>query len=488
MPIELIDQIKPKNDGDFPMIEDDYLLGGYRVVIDFTARDAIPSNRRKQGMTVYIQSLQRAFELRGGITNTDWYEIKQLHIDNYEIYVNYTTGNNDNDGSASNPIKTINEIGRRIPFFGKGMNVYLSSGTHTLEDSSSDTFPTPVIQAAHPVNIVGDKNLVTSFVVDSVTNNVLTAQGTPNWTVDEHQGKMVERYVVAWDYTYYYRIIHNTADTLTLALTTSAEGGYLPGFSASDTVNIYENTTTVQAFSSNYLNRIYLSGNIIFNHVIFDGTIGGHGPHAINQAAVEYWYCDVTNWSGKTGLIGPLVGSIDYYGCWIDDCAIGISVSNNGFCSIETVYKDCDVAVQVEGNAAFMVNGSGHTVWNLGCYLVWELQYWGALNDHGHRIWSETGDFTPRNYVRLEQFANYLRTTQALIGWSGAKTFVDPVYILSYPARASLLDSANHDLTATGTFFRIGSTTMTLADYNAGNSPAIGVRQYKDDNGNLIIL
>lgn len=72
MPIQLIDLIKPKNDGDFPMAEDIDLLGGWRVVADLTARDAIPAQRRKEGMRAKVVSNDTVYELKGGITNGDW--------------------------------------------------------------------------------------------------------------------------------------------------------------------------------------------------------------------------------------------------------------------------------------------------------------------------------------------------------------------------------------------------------------------------------
>jgi len=74
MPIQLIDIIKPKNDGDFPMAEDTEFLGGWRTVADITARDAIPSLRRKEGMQVNVLSEGKIYELKGGITNGDWAE------------------------------------------------------------------------------------------------------------------------------------------------------------------------------------------------------------------------------------------------------------------------------------------------------------------------------------------------------------------------------------------------------------------------------
>jgi hypothetical protein len=50
----------------------DYGRGGYVSVADITARDAITTQRRKQGMTVYVNSTNVKYILKDGITNSDW--------------------------------------------------------------------------------------------------------------------------------------------------------------------------------------------------------------------------------------------------------------------------------------------------------------------------------------------------------------------------------------------------------------------------------
>ena len=76
MPIELIDVIKPKNAGDFPMVEDENLQGSFRAVTTVAERDAITDSHRKEGMRVRISSERRSYELSGGITNSDWVEVE----------------------------------------------------------------------------------------------------------------------------------------------------------------------------------------------------------------------------------------------------------------------------------------------------------------------------------------------------------------------------------------------------------------------------
>lgn len=46
-----------------------------KTVADLTARDAIPSEDRYEGMIVYVTSEQKYYSLKGGIDNDDWTEL-----------------------------------------------------------------------------------------------------------------------------------------------------------------------------------------------------------------------------------------------------------------------------------------------------------------------------------------------------------------------------------------------------------------------------
>ena len=49
-----------------------YGLGGYREVADLTERDGITTERRKEGMLVYVIATDTVYQLKGGITNSEW--------------------------------------------------------------------------------------------------------------------------------------------------------------------------------------------------------------------------------------------------------------------------------------------------------------------------------------------------------------------------------------------------------------------------------
>jgi len=70
MSIGLTNDLAPL--GAFPLLDDNYLKGGYQVVVNVTARDAIAATSRKDGMLVYTQATSQRWKLGPGLTNGDW--------------------------------------------------------------------------------------------------------------------------------------------------------------------------------------------------------------------------------------------------------------------------------------------------------------------------------------------------------------------------------------------------------------------------------
>lgn len=73
MPIQLASYVVPKNGGQFFLMEDKYLKGGFRVCIDTADRDAIFSVSLKSGMVVYTQSDSKYWQWNAATTT--WLEI-----------------------------------------------------------------------------------------------------------------------------------------------------------------------------------------------------------------------------------------------------------------------------------------------------------------------------------------------------------------------------------------------------------------------------
>ena len=65
--------IAPKDELDtYPVQEDIWGKGGFRVADDLAMRDAIEPLRRKIGMPVYVISEDVTYKLTGGIENANW--------------------------------------------------------------------------------------------------------------------------------------------------------------------------------------------------------------------------------------------------------------------------------------------------------------------------------------------------------------------------------------------------------------------------------
>ena len=69
MAIELISTIKPKNNGSFPVVEDNDIKGGYHSVTSIAMRDAIPVTKRSPGMLCYVSDTCKIYKLSEDLRN-----------------------------------------------------------------------------------------------------------------------------------------------------------------------------------------------------------------------------------------------------------------------------------------------------------------------------------------------------------------------------------------------------------------------------------
>ena len=77
--IEITGYISPTSETDtYPTHIDKYGMGGYRSVGDIISRDSISDARRIEGMLVYVVSEGKLYQLKGGVTNSNWEEFASL--------------------------------------------------------------------------------------------------------------------------------------------------------------------------------------------------------------------------------------------------------------------------------------------------------------------------------------------------------------------------------------------------------------------------
>lgn len=72
MPIKVISNIKPANGGQFPVVEDIDIHGGFQSRVDIADRNSIPLVSRKLGMLVFVQADGKFYTLSGGLDNANW--------------------------------------------------------------------------------------------------------------------------------------------------------------------------------------------------------------------------------------------------------------------------------------------------------------------------------------------------------------------------------------------------------------------------------
>src|SRR5574343_648110 len=65
MPVEVASILVPKNGNTFPLVEDKYFKGGYRVCVDVAARDALHVDCLKDGMLVHTLSDSKHWRRNG---------------------------------------------------------------------------------------------------------------------------------------------------------------------------------------------------------------------------------------------------------------------------------------------------------------------------------------------------------------------------------------------------------------------------------------
>ena len=125
---------------------DIYGEGGYMTVADLTERDAISTERRKQGMAAYVNSENKLYVLKNGINNLDWVEFAGgVSLNLQEVF---------DTGTIAPPLGlTINDSVGILPgnsiLMGTGDVVEMITGNWT-----SPYIPSTYIMQAQPIGYI----------------------------------------------------------------------------------------------------------------------------------------------------------------------------------------------------------------------------------------------------------------------------------------------------------------------------------------------
>lgn len=153
--------------------------GGWREVSDLTSRDAITTERRHQGMAVWVVSEQKMYVLKTGVTNSDWVEFVTSSGGNLSGTlmsgkIPVATGTNTlGDSSLTQTINDVNCAGQ--------LTATNLSGTNTGDQDLSNMPTTTQKAALDNANLPSASNpFITSGLVTSIKNaENRTYSGTP---------------------------------------------------------------------------------------------------------------------------------------------------------------------------------------------------------------------------------------------------------------------------------------------------------------------
>lgn len=116
--VEIIDTLDQKNNGLFPIVDSNDLIGGLYTVYNIQGMYDIPTQRRREGMLCYVIDVDgesKMYQLKGGTSNLSWVIFNAGGSggldDIYEILIDYslTTHDHNNTYYTKNQVYTKDE-------------------------------------------------------------------------------------------------------------------------------------------------------------------------------------------------------------------------------------------------------------------------------------------------------------------------------------------------------------------------------------------
>ena len=166
MPIPLIAEIVPKNNGAFALIDDTNIRGGFRIVSNLTERNAIPSDKRKEGMRVFCISTDTVYSLQADLIGWAVDATTSANLQaayNAGAQINTTTGNPVTfQGIDPTAIFVIQDVTNNPLFQVDGDGL-----VESMKTLKGDTFTTSIIEVV-PASFP-------NLVIDSVDTTIYRA-------------------------------------------------------------------------------------------------------------------------------------------------------------------------------------------------------------------------------------------------------------------------------------------------------------------------
>jgi hypothetical protein len=439
--------------------------GNWRSVADTTARDAIPTDQRVLGLEVWVYGGQRLYQLRDGITNSNWVEIQPTEG---SLYVDATTGSDTNQGLVASPIKTLAEATRRSGTLGRTAVIYFAPGTYTIPSVTeigvlAYNYSALTFTAQDSLIVVGSRSTLASFTVDHVTLNTIYATGTPGWTINVFKGKFAEFPWPGFPGWYYSGwVLSNTADSITVAISMDTMiQGEIPAPPPGETVQIENLDTMFTPDPLGWGTGIQAVGLVQFCYINVETSLGyGTALQAVPDTQdLSVFGCRFYGWGLGTDCAGYVYNNLfDHvsYAVW----SAGLLVLNG-----DNVYLDGDVIARVIAGLLVLNHGAFHWQERMGNGFL--IDTGGAIDDGTQGYWI-TGSCSA--YVRLDGCCRYRAQYHPFNGITGHDTISGSVIFTNGPnCQVELIDSNLSTIVCTN-YFRLGNTGpryMTLAAYVA---------------------
>ncbi len=157
MPIEIIDKLKQKNNGQFPIVDANDIQGGFYQVDTISERDNIPSQRRKDGMLCYVKNdstRQHVYQLISGqwvrptfTASNNVYIGNQEPADKSVLWVD-DKDENANDVLGDNRIidefaETVDSLNKKIQHIHYAFTKDLDAGEIPLPEDKQAVYKSP---------------------------------------------------------------------------------------------------------------------------------------------------------------------------------------------------------------------------------------------------------------------------------------------------------------------------------------------------------
>jgi hypothetical protein len=228
MPLKYPDSLEHNNPAQ-PLIDDGQLAGSFRVVADKTARNAIPSAKRKIGTMVAWTETGTVYRMQyigADVTDTEWQkDTNWINIAVYNetetadrtIYVATTGNDTTGTGLIGAPYLTIGKALSTVKqIINSGITTTISIGAGTFLLTESDTRNISKISGRGDLIIIGTMTSITSgftmgaYDATDIVKYAVTGGTSGSWTANQYKFYFLLS-------TNYYPITHCAAGSLSLA-------------------------------------------------------------------------------------------------------------------------------------------------------------------------------------------------------------------------------------------------------------------------------